>query len=279
MLRRIKSVWINPGFLFLNFFLVTNIFGTSLADETDSLSLNWAYQSGIGDGLFIATPENAHIYNLPFSYTFRNVDNQNWALEIKFPLTVGIYNIEASRREIDLDIMAVQPGVELQIPLRENWLLMPSTSFGAGKDTSGGRWRYLYAGCIKHQVFIERKKLDITFANALRYDGYSAEGNGRNGYIPSFITGLDIRFPMGFNLFNKPGHLSFYGVYHHYFDGVAVVFSEEKKFEVNNQRELGFTIGTIPGWRVWRFPIERIGFGYRSGGRFSSVRLVFGMPF
>jgi hypothetical protein len=92
------------------------------------------------------------------------------------------------------------------------------------------------------------------------------------------ITGLDIRFPLGFNLFKKPGHLSNYGVYHHYFDGAAVIYSKEKEFEVDTQWELGFTIGTIPNWIIRRLPIERIGIGYRSGDRFSSVRLVFGMP-
>lgn len=175
--------------------------------------------------------------------------------------------------------MAVLPGVELQIPLRDNWLLMPSASFGAGKDTSGGKWRYLYSAGIKHQVVVEWEKFDVTFGNTLRYDGYFAEGNGRNGHIPSFITGLDIRFPLGFNLFNKPGHLSFYGVYHHYFDGVMVIYSKEKNFNVDSQQELGLTLGTIPGWKIWRLPIERIGIGYRSCERFSSVRLVFGMPF
>lgn len=261
------------------FFIITVTFGNAHADDVDSTSLNWAYQSGLQDGFFIGTQENAHIYKLPISYTLRDFNDHKWALKLKLPLTVGIYDIEAGNRNIDLNVMSVVPGIELQMPVNDNWILMPSVNFGFGKDTSSGGFRYLYSLGIKHHVFFRWKQFDFTFGNRFRYDGYSAEGNGRSGHIPTFDTGLDMRFPLGFNLFKKPSYLSFYGVYHHYFDGVTVIYAIEKSFEVDNQQELGLTLSTIPSWKIWALPIDRVGIGYRFGDRFSSVRLVFGMPF
>ena len=88
-----------------------------------------------------------------------------------------------------------------------------------------------------------------------------------------------MRFPLGFNLLKNPGYMSFYTVYHHYFNGVTVIDAQEKIIEVENQLEVGLTLGTIPSLKIWKLPIDRVGIGYRHGDGFSSIRLTFGMPF
>ena len=115
--------------------------------------------------------------------------------------------------------------------------------------------------------------------NTLRNDGYFTDGDEPSDNIPLFSTGLDMRLPLGFNLFGKPGYFSLYGVNYYYFDNLNVIDSEQKTIEIDIQWELGITFSSIPNWKIWFFEIELVGLGYRFGDGFSAVRLVFGMPF
>jgi hypothetical protein len=272
---RLTSLWI----VLLAIGLVAARAGRVQADEAESNMLNWAYQSSLGDGLFIGTPEKARIYNLPFSYTSKDINDSGWALKFELPLTVGVYRFQTADDNINVDVMSVVPGIELHIPVRDYWTLIPLAGFGLGKDTTDGRDRNLYSVGIKHYLSIGWENVDVTYGNTLRRDGYSARGEGRSGYITSADAGLDVRFPLGFNLLRNPAHLSVYGIYRHYFEDTSIIHSEENYFKISDRHELGITLGTIPSLKIWRFPLERIGIGYRSGDRFSTLRVVFGMPF
>ncbi len=260
-------------FILFTFFLYSINAG---ADENNQI--NWAYQVGVGDGISTGTQENANIYKLPFSYTIENFNDYDWQLKLNFPLTIGLYNIETEEQNIDLDFLAIIPGIELKIPLRDNWILMPLVNFGLGKSTSGDNIQYLYSVGIKHHVLFDWKQFDFTFGNTLRYDGYFSDSNGYSDSTPLFSTGIDIRFPLGIKLFKNPGYLSFYGMNYYYFDGIAIDV-DTKKIHIYTQWELGLTFSTVPNLKIWWFSIERVGIGYRFGDGFSAVRLVFGMPF
>jgi hypothetical protein len=246
------------------------------ADENNQI--NWAYQVGVGDGLSTGTQENANIYKLPFSYTIENFNDYDWQLKLNFPLTIGLYNIENEEQNIDLDFLAIVPGIELQIPLQDNWILMPLVNFGLGKSTSGDNIQYLYSVGIKHHVLFDWKQFDFTFGNTLRYDGHFSDSNGYSGSTPLFSTGIDMRLPLGIKLFKNPGYLSIYGMNYYYFDGIAIDV-DTKTIQIDTQWELGLTFSTVPNWKIWWFSIDRVGIGYRFGDGFSSIRLVFGMPF
>jgi len=248
------------------------------AAEDNSGQINWLYQVGVGDGIMTDTQENVNIYKLPFSYMFEDFNEKNWNLKLNFPLSIGVYSIEAEEQNIDLDFIAIIPGIELHIPLRENWVLIPLADFGFGKSTSGESIQYLYSVGIKHHVLFEWRLFDFTFGNTLRNEGYFAGGNGGADNTSLFTTGLDMKFPLGIKLFKKPGYLSFYGMNYYYFEEIEIDV-DTKTIQIETQWELGLTLSTIPSLKIWWFSIERVGLGYRFGDGFSAIRLVFGMPF
>jgi hypothetical protein len=247
--------------------------------DNDGDAINWAYQEALDDGFYFGTQENAQVYDLPLSYTFRSLENEDWGLELKFPITIGIYNIESEKEDIDINLLAVVPGIEFQFPVRNNWILMPVGHLGLGRDTSGGDLIYIYSVGIRSHVLFGWDKLDFTFGNALRNKGYFTGGGGPDDNFSTFDTGLDMRFPMGFRMFGKDGYFSIYGINYYFFDKTIVIDSEKNSIEVNCQWEIGITLSTIPSWKIWFFEIERLGVGYRFGNSFNAVRLVFGMPF
>jgi len=251
--------------------------GTACA--TSSATINWAYQNSLGEDVSVGTQESAIVFKLPFSYSSGHLRDYGRGLKFQFPLTVGIYNIKGTDEDIDLDILALVPGIEYHVQVLDNWVLIPMVNFGLGKETSRGDVQYLYSIGIKHRVFFEWEKADFVFGNTLRDDGNFNTENEQEDDILLFSTGLDIRYPLGFNLFKKTRYISLYGVHYYYFDDVIVIGSEAKSIEIDTQWELGVTLLSVPKWKIWLFTFERVGIGYRFGDRFSAIRLVFGMPF
>lgn len=272
-------LWSSWCFFGLVLFVIISLSVRVTADEADSRMINWAYQTSLGDGFSIGAQEKVRILKIPFSYTFKGFTSIDWALKLKFPLTIGFYNVEVENQDLELDILALVPGLELYIPLRDNWFLIPLVNMGLGKDTSGGNLRYLYSTGIKHQVHFDWKQFDCTFGNTLRRDGYFSDGDSGSDNVTQFSTGLDVRFPLGIPLLKHPGYLSLYGVNYYYFEEITVLDIDSNSVELDMQWELGLTLSTIPNWKILRFPIERVGLGYRFGDGFSAIRLVFGMPF
>jgi hypothetical protein len=250
-----------------------------VADDSEADAVNYAFQTTLSDGFFLGTTENANVYDLPISYFLRHPEIDSWGLKLKIPVTIALYNIETTAGDVDLDILAFVPGVELWIPVNDYWTLVPLGNFGVGKATSGGGLRYIYRFGIKHYLNFHWRRLDFTFGNTLRNTGFFSGGGGPSDNFPSFTTGLDIRFPLGFKMHEKDTYLSIYGVNYYYFDGITVVNANDLFIETLMQWEVGATFSTIPSWKIWFFEIDRVGLGYRFGEGIQAVRFVLGMPF
>lgn len=266
--------WLYCLFILLPGFLC--VINSSASENTSQI--NWAYQAGMGDGISTGTQENANIYKLPFSYTFTDFNDRKWQLKLNFPLTIGLYSINTEEQSSDIDVLAITPGIEFQIPITDNWIIMPLMNIGIGKTADGDNTQYLYSAGIKHHLLFGWKQLDFTFGNTLRNDGFFSGSISDSHNTSLLTTGLDMKFPLGMKLFKHPGYLSFYGMNYYYFEEVAIDLDTETIL-INTQWELGLTLSTTPNWRIWWFSVERIGIGYRFGDGFSAVRLVFGMPF
>jgi hypothetical protein len=268
------------AFLFLLLFAAACLLGAAPPARADDVeNINWAYQETLPDGLYFGTHENAQIFDLPLSFTLRHHKEKPWGVKLKVPITVGVYNLESEDARLDLNVLAFVPGLEFQIPVRDNWLLMPLGNFGIGKEKSGGSLHYIYSVGIKHHVFFRWRQFDFTYGNAYRYSGFFTGGGGAEGSYSSFDTGLDMRFPLGFDIFGKKALLSVFGVNYYFFEDETIVDTGTSTLGVRSQWEVGITFSTDPTWKVWFFEIERLGLGYRFGGDLNAVRLVFGMPF
>ena len=98
-------------------------------EEKEDLA-NYAFAAHLGTGIYRASGRTVQIYSLPISYTLRPVEDNNWGVKLKFPVTVGFFDFKA--RDIidsgppdDVATISVLPGVEFQFPVRDNWFLMP----------------------------------------------------------------------------------------------------------------------------------------------------------
>lgn len=251
-------------------------------EEKEDLA-NYAFAAHLGTGIYRASGRTVQVYSLPMSYTLRPVEDNNWGVKLKFPVTVGFFDFKA--RDIidsgppdDVATITVLPGVEFQFPLRDNWFLMPFGDLGGAKDYLGGELAYIYSAGIKSRVVFPWKDFEFSLGNRFLYAGYTATGADFSDDFRSFETGLDVKRPLGFNIRGRQADLSVYFV-NYLYSNLAFLRFRDDSFEVHVQYELGFTLGTTTTSRFWVFEIPRIGLGYRFGDGLQIIRLVLGMPF
>jgi hypothetical protein len=253
--------------------------GTAHAEDSDSDRFNYGFLEQYRDGFYIGTNENANIYQLPLSFTVRNLRDYDWGLKLKFPVDIGIFNIDSSDGDIDFDLLSFSLGMELQFPVRDFWIIMPLFTLGGAKDLSGGSTKFIYSSGIKSHLLFDLYPLDLTLGNALRNAGYTTFSGGPRDNFWSIETGLDVRFPLGFMIWRKEMLLSIYGVNYFFLGDVVVVESKPEPIEVHLQWEFGLTLGPKEGWRILFFDLSRVGVGYKFGEGLGSLRLFIGMPF
>lgn len=267
--------------------------GLCFADESevrDEESLvDWAYASFLGTGIYKTSGRGVQVFNLPLAYTVRKSQGHPWGLKVTFPVAFSFVDFQLNdliEKELPEDFrlnlrtVSILPGLEFEIPVRNNWSIIPLGNFGVGKDFSGGDLVYIYSAGIKSRAALSWREFDFTLGNKLLYAGHVNPGVNLSHDFAWLETGLDITHSrLRFNVLGHSSNASFYVINHLYFPELEFLRVRDTPVEVNVQYELGFTLATQLTEKIGLFDRFQIGLGYRFGDRLSAVRLLFGMPF
>ena len=250
-------------------------------EEEKREPVNWAFATLLGTGIYTASGRAVEVYTLPFSQSLRSVDDRDWGLKVKFPVTLGFYDFELkdiieSGIPTDVTTVSILPGVEFEFPIREHWSLMPFADLGAGYNFSADWATYIYSIGIKSLVIFPWQDFECRFGNRLLYAGYTTPQADIKDNYESFETGFDMRRPLPYTVLGHPTNWSVYFANFLYVN-LEFLKSLTSSFQVDVQNEFGVTVGTSD--KFWWSGNPRIGLGYRFGPHFHAIRVVFGMPF
>lgn len=250
--------------------------------EAEELA-NHAYTNDVGFGGYSVGEERVSTVRLPFSHTVRSLEDHDWGLKLRLPVSLGVYDFTFPDFIGDLGTdrlrtLAVVPGVEFQIPLSPSWTLKPYQELGAGKDFEGGDLFLLSTTGLKALYIRPWEALTFTFGSGVRYSlSHSASGLSDEDF-GALEVGLDTRFPLGFEIKGHEVDASVYGIARHFFR--TLVFQQPGgAIDIERQLELGFTVGTTPRPLLWKIRLPRIGVGYRFSENLRGIRINFGFPF
>lgn len=244
---------------------------------------NHAYTNDVGFGGYSVGEEQVSTVRLPISHTIRSIEDEDWGVRLRLPISFGVYNFTFPDLIGDLDsdrlkTLAVVPGVEFQVPLSQRWTLKPFQELGLGKDFEGGDLFLLSTTGLKGIYTQPWKAVTFTFGSGVRYSLSRSSSGLNNDDFASVDVGLDTRFPLGFGIKGRKIDSSVYVIARHFFR--TLVFQQpEGSIEIERQYEVGLTFGTTPRPLVWKFRLPRIGVGYRFGENLRGVRINFGFPF
>jgi len=236
----------------------------------------------MGNGFYAASGRQVQLYNLPFSWTLRKMQEDRLGLRLRAPISFGFYDFKTTNVLLTGAIPNVQtltflPGLEFQIPIYSNWALYPFGDYGVAKDFSGGKAVQVFGTGLKSVAKFPLKQYLLTLGNRVIWAGQSASSVILSGDIGNLETGLDLRLPWRFHHMKRTTFTSIYYNNFFYFRDLEFLRLGEPPVRVDVQHEFGVTYGSDE--KLGFISNPRIGLGYRFGDRVDVFRLVLGMPF
>ena len=275
-----KSVKATLSILFLTFLEIV-ITSPAHGGNTDQDLLNYAYFSELGIGEYSTDNREVRAIQVPFSYQLRPMTEDQWGIRLLFPATFGVLGLDAIDNigdviSLDISALTLVPGVELQIPVRKNWVLKPFGQVGAGRSEGGNA--FIYSAGVRSSYTIPWKKFTFTLGNEISFDGFLPSGEEWENYA-SIAIGWDTRYPLGFTLKGAATHIGGWVSYYYFFDELEFEQPLLAPLAIGNQFEIALSFGTYKKIPIWFFNFDRIGLAYRFSEDLRAIRIVFEFPF
>ncbi len=247
--------------------------------------LAYAYTAGLDLGVYSVSGRSVQVYKLPFSYKLRSLEEHPWGLKLDFPVSFGVHDLRGfvageNPLSVTLRTVTLVPGAEFQLPAGPRWVVKPSVEAGASKETTiGGDWIALYATDVGALGTFPRGRRVWSLGGRLRYEGAEGLNGAISDQFGTAEAGADLRFPLRMSVRGRDLDASVFTIIRHYFSGLVFERLGADPIEIDQQYEIGFTLGTEPRLRLWGLRLPRVGASFRFGGSLESYRINFGFPF
>jgi hypothetical protein len=279
--RRLLCIFVLASFTL--FFFLLGIKNQVFAQDSEEDFINYSYLTSIGIGGYNVADRDAVAFQIPFSFQLRPMEEDQLGIKLLLPVTVAsleseVTNIGGFVVPKDAQVVGVNPGVELQIPVTQEWTLKPFTRLGFGRDVSGGDGSLIFAIGLKSRYAIPWRKFQFALGTGIFYDAFKPESGDKKDYA-SVGVGWDTIYPLGFNLWDQEANIGGYFAYYYFFDNLEFIQSSNTYLEINDQYEVGLTLGVYDHISLWFLKLQRFGIAYRFGEDLKAIRLISDFPF
>lgn len=215
----------------------------------------------------------------------RSVEENPWGFRLTFPFSVGLTDFDlASGVPLgNLATASIVPTGEFIVPIDEKWTLLPfagvggATALGDQKAVGGKSALGLSTGGLRvqrwqpfadHYVFV--------LGSQVRYDAAWTSRNGLLGDWGEMTGSVELRrnfgAPNGGPRF-QPGIYA-QGIW--FWDPVELDIPGVTPTFIDNQLELGVSLGSSTPYNIWGLSLPRIFVGVRFGNGLTAVSIRFG---
>lgn len=267
--------------------------------DADTHLANFAFASEVGSGVYQIAGQTLQVYTLKPGWRLRDAEQpgQRPGLRLIFPMTLGFFNFK-SQDLVHLDFprqigaLSLEPGVELDYWLDEDWHVFPYLKGGATFASSPEGNAYIWGTGVRSDVRFSvfegagLWRAELTYAGVHFRTVSSASATDASGSaaVPlqndSFTrvrNGAELRHGFGAPFRERRWELGVYGVTDIYLDAPSGPASGISARTL--QFEGGVMLGLNPMYQFWGVAMPRIGISYRAAGQLSGWRLVLGEPF
>lgn len=231
-------------------------------------------EPGVSDG-------TVNDVRIPLGLTIIPVQDRAWGLRLRLIVYAGIYDLNFDN-VVDLDLrfqsLAATPGVEFLIPVGKGWTLKPFTEIGYAHDFDQNIDFGVWSVGMRTLTEWQHRRVAIRLGTKVQFLSTFKSDLELSDEFYELQLGLDVGFPLGFNISGGEAYLSPYGFRRQYID-VSIERPQGEPIDFTYTNELGLAFGTRPRIRLWFIKLPRIGIGYRWGPELSGWRLSFGFPF
>lgn len=245
--------------------------------------VNWAYSSFFGTGWYREEDaRSVFVVRAPIKQTLRESSlsesgTGKLGIEIRYPVTIGLHDIEDLGGIVEHDNFATAsftPGIELEIPINQQWYLRTLAHVGWGTDLRNDDSAWIYYAGIKSRYIFLAKKYQWSLLGSLYYAGYTPD-QVRSDHLAVAQIGVELRQPLEKVMINgDPVDLHWTFMYS--FLGNELHFNlPDGTFDpIQDQVEIGLQISLHDRpFKIWFFDVQRLGLAYQfsSSGQFTAI--------
>jgi len=267
----------------LLFFATVGLAQTAETRQNDAVgaSLNYVFATELGSGVYDLDGRTLQIYRLTYEKELREVDEDTMGARFILPITFGFldftpFDVLSEGIPTRVDSFSVVPGFELDYLLPRDWHLIPYARVGVSVASSSvDGWLYGLGARLERRK--EWHGWDSFTMTELSLAGVGYRNEVRDDQFARLRQGFDLTRGIGWRIRGREVELGLYGIFDAILDPPTIPVAEARKQPL--QAEFGFTFSTRPVYKLWRFNVPRLGFGYRLAGELSAWHFLIGKPF
>ena len=251
------------------------------AERTDEL-FNWYYASIFGTGYYRIGEERVAVVRVPLRYELRPASAEHWGVRLTLPLSAAFAQFDLrdfNLGQVKTQGLTVLPGIELEIPLRQDWTLRPFANLGGGWEFHTGASSTVFSlGATTLHTRPVGEASRLALGGRLAYAGYSAGSEASQ--LVQLSLGSEIAVPAGFAIAERAALVAFQLTGTVYFKELEFLLPSTGGTQVSRELELGVALGVQRPFEILGVTFDRIGLAYRAGDNdLRGVRVVASFPF
>lgn len=250
-------------------------------DDAVGASVNYVFATDLGSGVYQMNGRTLQVYRLTYEKELRAVTPAAPGIRFVLPVTAGFFDFNpldviSEGPPTRVDSVSLVPGFEFDYLLKDDWRLIPYARAGLS-IASSSVGAILYGAGVRLENEGDWHGWNQFLRTELSYAGVEYRNGVGGDQFVRLRHGVDIAHGLGFDWRGHEPDLSLYAIFDLVVDPPTAPVANARKQPL--QAEFGFTFGTRPPYKIWRFDTPRIGLGYRLAGSLSAWRIVIGVPF
>jgi hypothetical protein len=255
-------------------YLVLSLNGTMLmADGAEGPSpsdtIHWAMASFFGSGWYqIDDSLSVLVVRMTPRQTvressFNRSGERSIGIEIKYNTTLGFFAFNDLPRTLDWDdfgIFSFTPGLELEIPITQDFYLRPFAHLGWGTDSDDSSSAWIWFGGIKSRYRFPQSRNDLAIIGNIYYAGYDPSDTDSDD-MGGFGLGMEGSIPLeSWAYGEKTLDLDWHAMYTYFSNEPVFTLPNNQPLQVEQVIEFGLALSPRQG--MWDFVVwkpERLG--------------------
>ena len=257
---------------------------SALSQEAEGVA-NYAYAIFFGTGKYSVSDRNIYVLRAPLVFTLREPDYAQGeaGLRLLVPAAAGITDFDEftdipGLRVEDLQTASVAPGLEAQIPIKENWLLSPFGQAGLGWDFNSSENSFIWGVGVRSRAW---------FGEGQRFCCSAARFSGRviartrqqpNTRFSRVAIGGEYKWPTRWSAFGRRLHLLPRLVQTFYLDP-ADIDQPRDTTRINRSTEIGLSLGLETPLVILGYPFVQGGVSVEFADGVKAIKLITRFPY
>jgi len=251
------------------------------AARVDEL-FNWYYAAAYGTGVYRIGDETVGVLRAPFSYRLREVGDGQLGIRFTFPVSAALSEFDLTDFQfghVRAAGLSIMPGIEVEVPLSERWMLKPFANAGPGWEFKRETSAMIYsAGVATVYRLPLGKGRRSSLGGKLTFAGYDA--GGESSGLAALAGGGDYEFPIDMQIAGQQALLGMQLTGTVYFNRLEFLLPNSADRKVSAEMEFAVTLGVRKPTEFLGMGIDRVGLGFRRGSNgLKGLRLVGSFPF